>query len=77
MSRLRSIQIRNVPDDLHRRLKILAAIENMSLSNYVLRAITALAAGPRDQELASRYTISPLRLARNAADLVREHARRR
>jgi hypothetical protein len=31
------IQIRNVPDDLHRRLKARAAQEGMSLSDYLLR----------------------------------------
>jgi plasmid stability protein len=30
------IQIRNVPDDLHRRLKAQAALEGMSLSAYLL-----------------------------------------
>jgi antitoxin FitA len=31
------IQIRNVPDDLHRRLKARAAEAGMSLSDYLLR----------------------------------------
>jgi len=33
------IQIRNVPDDLHRKLKVRAAQEGMTLSNYLLSEI--------------------------------------
>ncbi len=34
------IQIRNVPDDVHRALKIKAAKAGMSLSEYLLRRIS-------------------------------------
>jgi plasmid stability protein len=33
------IQIRNVPDDLHRQLKIRAAAAGMSLSDYIKREL--------------------------------------
>lgn len=33
------IQLRNVPDELHRRLKSRAALEGMSLSDYLLGEI--------------------------------------
>ena len=33
------LQIRNVPDDLHARLKARAAYAGMSMSDYVLREI--------------------------------------
>ena len=33
------LQIRNVPDELHRRLKARAAIEGLSMSELVLREI--------------------------------------
>lgn len=33
------IQIRNVPDDLHRQLKIRAAMAGMSLSDYIKREL--------------------------------------
>jgi antitoxin FitA len=33
------IQIRNVPDDLHRTLKIRAAEEGMTLSDYIKREL--------------------------------------
>lgn len=34
------IQIRNVPDDLHRELKIRAAAAGMSLSDYIKRELS-------------------------------------
>ena len=37
------IQVRNVPEDLHRQLKSRAAIAGMSLSDYLLREIRAVA----------------------------------
>jgi plasmid stability protein len=37
------IQIRNVPDDVHRTLKIRAASEGISLSDYIKRDLEALA----------------------------------
>ena len=40
------IQIRNVPDALHRKLKSRAALEGKSLSDYLLQAIDELAAKP-------------------------------
>ncbi|MGH7022644.1 MAG: FitA-like ribbon-helix-helix domain-containing protein, partial [Caulobacteraceae bacterium] len=35
------IQIRNVPDDLHRRLKSRAALAGMSLSDFLLGEVRA------------------------------------
>ena len=37
--RMGMIQIRNVPDDLHRELKARAALAGMSLSDYLLRTL--------------------------------------
>jgi antitoxin FitA len=34
------IQVRNVPDDLHRMLKIRAAAEGMTLSDYIKRELS-------------------------------------
>jgi plasmid stability protein len=36
---LKMIQIRNVPDSLHRKLKARAAIEGMTLSDYFMAEI--------------------------------------
>jgi plasmid stability protein len=41
-----SIQVRDVPDDVHRILRARAAAAGMSLSNYLLADITRLAERP-------------------------------
>lgn len=41
-----SIQIRNVPDDVHRTLRARAAAAGLSLSDYLLADITRLAERP-------------------------------
>lgn len=38
----RMLQVRNLPDDVHSRLKERAAAERMSLSDYVARELTEL-----------------------------------
>jgi plasmid stability protein len=48
------IQIRNVPEALHRRLKARAALEGMSLSDYLLDAIRRVAERPTLEELRAR-----------------------
>ena len=48
------IQIRNVPDNLHRRLKSRAALAGMSLSDYLLSEIREVAERPTLDELRHR-----------------------
>lgn len=48
------IQIRNVPNELHRRLKARAALAGMSLSDYLLREIRSVAERPTLEELRTR-----------------------
>jgi antitoxin FitA len=48
------IQIRNVPEDLHRRLKARAAEEGLSLSDYLLRMAQREAGKPTIAELTER-----------------------
>ena len=48
------IQIRNVPDSIHRKLKVRAAIEGMSLSDYLLAEIRLNAERPTLNELRER-----------------------
>jgi len=48
------IQIRNVPDSLHRRLKSRAALAGMSLSDYLLSEIREVAERPTLDYLRSR-----------------------
>jgi antitoxin FitA len=48
------IQIRNVPDKLHRELKARAAHTGMTLSDYLLAELRALAVRPTMQEWLAR-----------------------
>jgi plasmid stability protein len=48
------IQLRNVPDKLHRLLKARAALEGMSLSEYLLAEIRRSAERPTLRELRER-----------------------
>jgi antitoxin FitA len=50
----RMIQIRNVPDDLHRRLKIRAAAAGKTLTDYLLEEVTRIAEKPTLDELWQR-----------------------
>ena len=53
------IQIRNVPDALHRRLKSRAALAGMSLSDYLLSEIRQMAERPTLDELRARLERRP------------------
>jgi plasmid stability protein len=48
------IQVRNVPDALHRGLKARAAMAGMSLSDYLLAEIKEIAERPTLAELRTR-----------------------
>jgi hypothetical protein len=48
------IQIRNVPEALHRKLKSRAALAGMSLSDYLLAELRQLADWPTPTELRER-----------------------
>lgn len=48
------IQIRNVPDALHRRLKSRAALAGMSLSDYLMGELREIAERPTLNELRAR-----------------------
>ena len=48
------IQIRHVPDTIHRRLKAKAAMEGMSLSDYLRQEVVEIAARPTVSELRQR-----------------------
>jgi antitoxin FitA len=50
------IQLRHVPDDLHRKLKARAALEGLSLSDYLLREVYRIAERPTLAEL--RYRLA-------------------
>jgi plasmid stability protein len=48
------IQLRDVPDDLHRTLKARAAMEGMSLSDYLIAEVRRVAERPTVRELRER-----------------------
>jgi len=50
----RMIQLRHVPDDLHRKLKARAALEGLSLSDYLLREVRRVAERPTFAEFRHR-----------------------
>ena len=53
------IQIRNVPDDVHRKLKVRAAREGISLSELLLREAVRLADTPSLEEWVARVRAHP------------------
>lgn len=66
------IQVRNVPDALHRRLKSRAALAGMSLSDYLLSEIRQVADRPTLDELRARLQQhAPLDLSETPADVIR------
>ncbi|HTQ81257.1 MAG TPA: hypothetical protein VMM92_14765 [Thermoanaerobaculia bacterium] len=48
------VQIRNVPDELHRKLKSRAALAGMSISEYLLRDLERALERPTREELLAR-----------------------
>jgi antitoxin FitA len=66
------IQIRNVPDALHRRLKARAATAGKSLSDYLLDEIARVAALPtREDMLARLHSRTRVALRKSAASVIR------
>lgn len=50
----RMIQLRHVPEELHRTLKARAALEGLSLSDFLLKEVRKIAERPTLAELATR-----------------------
>ena len=66
------IQVRNVPDALHRSLKARAAEEGLSLSDYLLHEIRRLLAQPTRRQLLERLaTLAREPLDPSPAELLR------
>jgi hypothetical protein len=72
-SMAKMIQIRNVPDALHRRLKSRAADAGMTLSDYLLAELRRVADRPTPQQIWDRLrSRPPVHPSVPAAELVRE-----
>jgi plasmid stability protein len=67
------IQIRNVPPSLHRKLKMRAVAQDMTLTDYVKRLIAHDLAFPSLTEIADEARKLPaVKTSRSIADVVRE-----
>ena len=67
------IQVRNVPDALHRSLKVRAAMAGTSLSDYLLGELREIAEPPTLAEFCERlHRRKPLPVALDTGELLRE-----
>lgn len=74
----RMIQIRHVPDEVHRKLKAQAASEGLSLSDYLLREVTRLSTMPTRAEMLARLArLAPVKTRVNPTTLIRQERDRR
>lgn len=75
---MKTVQIRNVPEDAHRRLKARAAMQGKSLSEFALGELLAALQRPTSEELAERIrALGPTNVRESAADAVRAERDRR
>jgi antitoxin FitA len=66
------IQLRHVPDGVHRKLKSRAARKGMSLSDYLVSEVTKIAEQPTLEEVLARIRrLPPVELPGSAAAAVR------
>lgn len=72
-----NVQIRDVPDDVHRRLKSQAALAGQSLNEFLLARVAELARLPTLPELAERIRERAPYEGPSSADLVRTARDRR
>lgn len=66
------IQIRNVPEHIHRTFKARSALAGKSLSDFLLEELAAMAALPSVAELRARLAeAEPFAMKKSSADLIR------
>jgi plasmid stability protein len=67
------IQIRNVPDQIHRKAKARAALAGMTMSEYILQELRKILERPTRAELLALIAeLPPVDLEPRSAELVRE-----
>lgn len=72
------IQLRHVPDDLHRKLKARAALAGMSLSDYLVAELKRVAELPTMDELYARLKqLPPVAVREPPATVIRAERDRR
>ena len=70
------IQLRHVPDVLHRQLKVRAALSGLSLSDFLIREVRKIAEQPTAEEMMQRLSqreryagkLSPTEVLRSERD---------
>lgn len=66
------VQVRDVPDDVHRALKARAAREGVSLSEYLRSELERVATSPTPGELLTRLrSRKPVRMTETSAQALR------
>ena len=72
------IQIRNVPQKIHRQLKSRAALKGLSMSEYILQELTKSLERPPREELLDRIAqLSEAELQPSPAEVIRAERDRR
>ena len=67
------IQIRHVPDALHRKLKIRAAEADMTLSDFIKLELEQMASRPTLAQIAARLkALDPVELDESVVDILRD-----
>jgi plasmid stability protein len=56
---MKTLQVRNVPDDVHSRLKARAAMAGQSLSDFILAELRSVAERPSHAEFVARVRSRP------------------
>jgi plasmid stability protein len=72
-----NVQVRGVPDDVHRRLKAQAALSGQSLNEYLLARMTEIARLPTIPELATRIREREAHTGPSSAAVIRAERDRR
>ncbi len=67
-----NVQVRDVPEDVHRRLKSQAALAGQSLNEFLLARISDIARSPTVPELAQRISERAPYTGPSSAEVVRE-----
>jgi hypothetical protein len=75
--RMANVQVRGVPDDVHRRLKSQAALSGQSLNEFLLARMAEIARTPTLPELAERIRERAPYTGPSTASIIREERDRR
>ena len=77
ITRVPNLQIRGVPDDVHRRLKSQAALAGQSLNEFLLARMNDVASAPSIHELADRIQEHEAYTGKSSASVIRKDRDRR